>query len=77
MTGNTPRTDVFSIEPSLKHERANPCIHEVKVSRADFLSDLAKPEKREAYAGMAEAVYYVAPEGIIQPAEVPEGWSLA
>lgn len=70
------RPDVFSIEPSLKHERANPCIHEVKVSRADFLSDLAKPEKREAYAGMAEAVYYVAPEGIIQPAEVPEGFGL-
>ena len=70
------RPDVFSIEPSLKFERANPCVQEVNVSRADFLSDLVKPEKREAYACMAEAVYFVAPEGLIQPNEVPDGFGL-
>jgi hypothetical protein len=70
------RPDVFSIEPTLKHERANPCVHEIKVSRADFLTEMAKPEKREAYAGMAEAVYFVAPEGIIKPEEVPDGCGL-
>lgn len=70
------RPDVFSIEPTLKPERVNPRIYEVKVTRADFLADMAKPEKREAYAGMAEAVYYVAPEGVIRPSEVPDGYGL-
>lgn len=70
------RPDVYSILPSLNLKGANPCVHEVKVSRADFLGDLARPEKREAYAAMSEAVYYVAPEGIIQPAEMPQGFGL-
>lgn len=70
------RPDVFSILPSLNLKGANPCVHEVKVSRSDFLSDLAKPEKREAYAAMSEAVYYVAPEGMIDPAEMPQGYGL-
>ena len=70
------RPDVFSIAPSLNIKTANPCVHEVKVSRADFLSDLAKPQKREAYALLAQAVYYVAPEGIIQTSEVPQGMGL-
>jgi len=70
------RPDVFSIAPSLQSKYTNPCVHEVKVSRADFLSDVAKPEKREAYAAMAEAVYYVAKDGIIDPAEVPQGYGL-
>lgn len=70
------RPDVFSIFPSLNSKSANPCVHEVKVSRADFLGDLARPEKREAYARMSEAVYYVAPEGMIDPKELPEGFGL-
>jgi hypothetical protein len=70
------RPDVFSILPSLNLKGANPCIHEVKVSRADFLSDLAKPEKRAAYALMAEAVYYVAPEGVINSTDMPQGFGL-
>ena len=70
------RPDVFSILPSLQLKYANPCIHEVKVSRSDFLGDLAKPEKREAYAKMAEAVYYVAPDGMIDPKELPQGFGL-
>lgn len=70
------RPDVYSIKPSLRAIYSNPCVHEVKVSRADFLGDLAKPQKRAAYAMMAEAVYYVAPEGVIQPNEVPKGFGL-
>lgn len=70
------RPDVFSINPSLEPKYFNPCVHEVKVSRADFMSDMAKPKKHEAYAAMSEAVYYVAPEGIIQPAEMPKGYGL-
>lgn len=57
------RPDVFACMPALKARNAAPAIYEVKVSRADFLVDLAKPEKREAYASLAEAVYYCCPEG--------------
>lgn len=70
------RPDVFSIAPSLQLKYANPCVHEVKVNRADFISDLSKPEKREAYSAMAEAVYYVTPAGLIDPKEIPQGFGL-
>lgn len=70
------RPDVYSILPSLNLKGANPCVHEIKVSRSDFLNDISKPEKREAYAAMAEAVYYVAPEGIINPIDIPQGFGL-
>lgn len=66
------RPDVFSIATTLDMKTANPCVHEIKVSRADFLSDIAKPEKRQAYAMLAQAVYYVAPDGMIQPHEMPK-----
>lgn len=71
-----PRPDVFSLVPTHNAERLNPTVHEVKVSRADFLADVAKPMKRLAYACMAEAVYYAAPEGIISPDEVPKNCGL-
>jgi len=70
------RPDVFTIKPSLQLKYANPCIYEVKVSRADFLGDIARPEKRQAYLKMAEAVYYVAKEGLIDADEVPQGFGL-
>jgi len=70
------RPDVFSMNPSLNVKTFNPCVHEIKVSRADFLADIAKPEKRQAYEAFSEAVYYVAPEGVIQPHEVPYNYGL-
>ncbi len=70
------RPDVFACLPSLKARNAAPAIYEVKVSRADFLADLAKPEKREAYAALAEAVYYCCPDGIASKGEVPDGFGL-
>jgi len=70
------RPDVFSILPSLQLKYANPCIHEVKVSRADFLGDIGRPEKREAYYEMSEAVYYTVPEGMVSPEEIPTGFGL-
>jgi hypothetical protein len=65
---------VFSINPTLNIKSANPCIHEVKVSRADFLSDIAKPEKLSSYHLIAEVVYFVAPKGIIELDEIPDGF---
>ena len=70
------RTDVFACIPALKARSAAPAIYEVKVNRADFLADVAKLEKRTAYAAIAEAVYYCCPAGLIAKGEVPEGFGL-
>jgi hypothetical protein len=52
------------------------CIVEVKVSRADFLRDAKKWHRRNAWAGMGNVRYYMAPVGIITAEELPEGWGL-
>jgi hypothetical protein len=65
------RPDVFSLATTYDAKRVNPCVHEVKVSRADFLADLAKPEKRQGYAAFCEQFFYVAPAGVIEPSELP------
>ena len=43
-----------------------------KVSRSDFQADIAKPSKRAGYAVIGEKFYYVAPEGLLRPEEMPE-----
>ena len=47
---------------------------EVKVTRTDWLRELAHPEKAEAALEVADTMSIVAPHGIINPAEVPPGW---
>ncbi|SES12087.1 hypothetical protein SAMN04487958_107178 [Vreelandella subterranea] len=47
---------------------------EVKVSRGDFLSDKKKPHRIEG--GLGNWRYFMCPEGMIQPDELPEGWGL-
>ncbi len=49
---------------------------ECKVSRADYLRDRKKWFRREAHAGIGEYRYYMCPEGLIQPEELPEKWGL-
>lgn len=75
-TWGVVRPDVYACYPQLQTSNCAPAIHEVKVSRADFLADLAKPEKRTAYAALAEAVYYCCPEGLVAKTEVPDGIGL-
>lgn len=75
-TWGVVRPDVYACMPSLKARNASPAIYEVKVTRADFLADLAKPEKRGAYADLAEAVYYCCQDGLIGLTEVPKGCGL-
>ena len=70
------RPDVFSLVATYNEQRINPCIHEVKVSRADFLADIARPEKRAGYSQLAEVLYYAAPVGLIAAEEVPDGCGL-
>ena len=66
------RPDVFIMKPTYNQEMVKPTAYEIKVSRSDFLSDIAKPDKRRAYLEVAEALYYVCPEGLIDKKEVPQ-----
>lgn len=49
---------------------------EVKVSRADFLSDVRRPEKQAPWREIAHRHAYAAPDGLIDKDEVPEGCGL-
>lgn len=75
-TWGVARPDVYASQPTLKARNARTAIYEVKVSRADFHADVARPEKREAYAALAEAVYYCCPDGLVRKDEVPESCGL-
>lgn len=48
---------------------------EVKVSRADFLADGKKPHRADG-EGMGLYRYFMCPQGLIQPDEIPARWGL-
>jgi hypothetical protein len=51
--------------------------HEVKVSRSDWLHELADPEKAEAWQRFVHHWWLVVPDAsIVRPGELPEGWGL-
>lgn len=53
------RPDVFSIRNTTVEAYAHPVVHEVKVSRADLLGDLRRPDKRAAYLDLGGECWYV------------------
>jgi hypothetical protein len=63
--------DVFSIRNTTQAEFVEPIVHEVKVRRADLLSDLRHDEKRTAYLALSSECYYVLAAGIGTPADIP------
>jgi hypothetical protein len=63
--------DVFSVRHTSVAGYLQPEVHEIKVRRADLLSDLRQPTKRAAYLGMAGACWYVLAEGIGDADEIP------
>ena len=65
------RPDVFSLRPSNRSAGLRPVVHEIKVRRADLLSDLRRPDKRSAYLGMSSQTWYVLKAGIAQPEDIP------
>lgn len=70
------RPDVFSIRNTSVEAYAHPIVHEVKVSRADLLGDLRKPDKRAAYLDLGGECWYVLGNDakgrcIATPEEVP------
>ena len=68
--------DVFSIRNSSVQSYLEPIVHEIKVSRADLLGDLKRPEKRAAYLELGGQCWYVLGRDakdrpIAQPDEIP------
>lgn len=66
------RSDVFSVRRTSVEDYLQPMVHEVKVSRADLLSDLRHAAKRESYRWLSCETYYVLPDGVAEPHEIPE-----
>lgn len=66
------RPDVFSLATTCNPANICPHVYEIKVSRSDFLADVARPEKRSGYAAIAERVFYVAPAGVVSVEDCPE-----
>ena len=51
--------------------------HEVKVSRSDWLHELADPDKAEAFRPYMDFWWLVVPDrGIVRDGELPDGWGL-
>lgn len=63
--------DVYSIRNTTVEDYVLPIVHEVKVRRADLLSDLRNPAKRAAYLHLSSECWYVLAEGIAEADEVP------
>jgi hypothetical protein len=63
--------DVFSIRNTTVEDYLEPVVHEIKVRRADLLSDLKREAKRAAYLQLCGECWYVIREGIARPDEIP------
>jgi hypothetical protein len=63
--------DVFSLRHTTVEAYLEPIVHEVKVRRADLLSDVRNPSKREAYLALSGQCWYVLAAGIGDERDVP------
>jgi hypothetical protein len=63
--------DVYSIRHTTVEAYLEPLVHEIKVNRADLLSDLRHEAKRAAYLALSGECWYVIRHGIAQPQEIP------
>jgi hypothetical protein len=50
---------------------------EIKVSRSDWLRELAEPAKADSFFGFLDRFAIAAPPGVVKPEELPTGWGLA
>lgn len=64
--------DVYSIRHTTVEDYLAPIVHEIKVRRADLLSDLRRPGKGEAYRDISSECWYVLRAGIARADEIPE-----
>ncbi len=65
------RPDVFSVRRTTVEAYLQPVVHEIKVSRADLLSDLRDDSKRAAYRWLSCETHYVMPKDVAQPSDIP------
>jgi hypothetical protein len=70
------RPDVFSVRRTSVEAYLQPMVHEVKMSRADLLSDLRQAAKRESYQWLSCKTYYVLPADVAEPQEIPEAFGV-
>lgn len=70
------RPDLFSVRNTTVENYLQPVVHEIKVSRADLLSDLRHAAKRESYQWLCCECYYVFPAGLAEPQEIPAAFGL-
>ena len=68
--------DVYSIRRTTREAWVEPVVHEIKVSRADLLSDLRQPRKGAAYLALSSQCWYVLMEGIGLPEEIPPAFGV-
>lgn len=68
--------DVFSIRHTTREDLVEPIVHEIKVRRADLLSDLRRTDKRAAYLALSSQCWYVLKAGIAEPEEVPKAFGV-
>lgn len=69
----SPRPDVYSIPKS--YTRFTPLAYEIKISVADFRSDVTSG-KWQSYLNYASGVTFAVPAGLIKKSDVPEGCGL-
>jgi hypothetical protein len=51
-------------------------VHEIKISRSDWLRELDDPAKAEAWWPYCNRFWITAPPGIVRDGELPAGWGL-
>ena len=68
--------DVFSIRHTTLEDCTEPVVHEIKVSRADLLSDLRNAAKGAAYLALGSQCWYVLKRGIATADEVPAAFGV-
>ena len=68
--------DVYSIRHTTVEAYVEPVVHEIKVRRADLLSDLRRPAKAQAYRWLASQCWYVLAAGIGRADEIPEAYGV-
>lgn len=68
--------DVFSIRHTTIEQHVEPIVHEIKVSRADLLSDLRRSDKAAAYLALSGQCWYVLREGIARADEIPPAYGV-
>lgn len=67
---NPGRIDVWAMNCTVS--RRAMIAYEIKVSRSDFLHELAHPEKRLAAVRYSTEFFFASPAGLISPMEVPD-----